>query len=220
MAHRDPETGKFVAEEHSKYDDIEVVTTARYFTVAAADLDGLTGEGFGEDQTFEGVGLIDYDEVVDRNESLHLLNADHRLVVASPSTQTADGTVRCSVEISSSPARQASFPVEPFDALDDQGGDFPISAASGITAEDTIDLIGRPLEAVAHSPFSDGATGVGGSGSSTDDNVTLDALPDPVAEFHPRDELFLNGSLDVSNISDGSIYFAVILQHTYGVKSD
>lgn len=214
MAARDPQTGQFVSSSES-YDDIEVATFEADIGAAAADLDGLT-DFDGEFADFEGHLVIDYDDLVDRNEELHLLSAQHGLNVYQNSTATADGTVRAYAEVSSSPSRSilpgittASLQGDTTDGAGVVGGQASFS--------DTIDVIGRPMEATAHGPFSDGATGVGGGGSAGSDSVEVHNPPTEMARFHPRDELFVNGRFNVWNISDAGIHITVVGQHVYGV---
>lgn len=213
---RDPQTGQFVSGDN--YDDVEVVSFTAGFGVEAANLEGSTSfSGSGDTFEFSGVELVDYDDVVDRNETLHLLNAQHRLVVFSNSTQTEDGTVLAGVEVSASPS--VSLPGKPITGpINDFGADNLVTG--GAATDDSIDLVGRPLMAMAGSPFSDTATGIGGGGSQGDDEVEVGNVPAPIAEFHPRDELFGNGELTAWNIDDSGIHAQLMGQHIYGVVSE
>lgn len=215
MPGRDPETGQFVS-GGGQFQDYEVATTQVVITIPAEDLDGTTGSGFPDGDVFEGIEVFDYDELVDRNEELHLLRAAHGLTVYSNSTSTEDGSIRGSVEVSSSPARQGSR------GAPGQGGS--TAGADGIVNFDTqktdsIDLIGRVLTGFAGAPFSDTTTGVGGAGSAGEDREVLaGGMPGSLGRFHPRDELFLNGVLECSNIADAGIGLTVDIQHVYGVS--
>lgn len=183
----------------------------------AGDLTGGTGFDGGQVGRFEGVEAIDYDDLVDRNEQLVLLSAVHRLTAYANSTETADGNVRAAVEVSSSPSRDvADSLVGPDDVADSSTGNVEVFDFS---LSDSIDLLGRPLLAVGHAPFSDGASGVGGGGSVGTDEVKLSGLPPSLGRFHPRDELFVNGTFEVWNIDDAGIHFEVTLQHVYGVET-
>lgn len=210
VAARDPETGQFVSTPD--FDDIEQITFDVGVGIQAADLAGGTGFG-GSEQTFEGVQLLDYDEVVDRNESLHLLEARHELDVWANSTETADGTVGASVEVSASPARAVADMSLSTNTLIG-----PVVGQSDF--DDTIDLIGNPLRAVGHAPFSDSASGVGGAGTAGADSLSIEGLPEQIARFHPRDELFLNGSIATWNIDDAGVHLNLTGQHIYGVVTD
>jgi hypothetical protein len=215
MPHRDPETGQFVAHSGS-YTDYEVVTFTAEAGTPASDLDGETDFN-GEIIEFEGLQVIDYDDVVDRNETLQLLSAHHVLEVYGNSTSTADGYITASLEVSSSPSKQAAeaspAQSEPYDT---SGG----VVRGGAETTDTIDLVGRPLIASTTTPFSDGASGVGGGGAGGHDAVDMDGPPGQVGMFHPRDELFVNGEYSVWNVSDSAIHAALLGQHIYGVVED
>ena len=215
MPHRDPETGQFVAGQHS-YKDIEVASFGATVGIPAADLGGGAAFTGGEVDTFEGLQLLDYDEVVDRNEELVLLAAYHRLSPEINSTETADGSMRCAVEISASPALS-----EPTGQAASQA-DTDISGGTGdfdgvANFDDTIDIVGRPLSGTAYAPFSDGS-GVGGGGSADGDQYRLDMAPAEFGRFHPRDELFLNGRTEVDNVDDSGVHLMVAGQHVYGVR--
>lgn len=199
-----------------EFDDVEVATISTGVGVQAADLAGGTGFS-GEQHTFEAVPLIDYDEFVDRNESLTLLRASAVLFVYANSTETADGTVACAVEVSSSPAIQGSGLVT--STTTEFSQDPATDDVVGATAvDDTIDIIHREMVGVGHGPFSDGASGVGGGGSAGRDEVAVGRPPDPIADFHPRDELFLNGQFAAWNIDDAGIHAQFNAQHVYGVS--
>lgn len=213
---RDPETGQFQSMDEAAFDDVEVATFEAYVGVQASDLTGGTGFNGGDDAVFEGVELIDYDDLVDRNEELHLLEAQHAINVYANSTETADGTVRAAVEISASPSRTVAA-LGPSSAIADSTGG---ARSASVGTDDSIDLIGRYLQAIGQAPFSDSTTGVGGGGSAGEDRVTVEAPPGPVARFHPRDELFLNGAFDAWNIDDAGIHVDVYGQHVYGVVED
>ena len=216
MAARDPETGQFVSGGTAQYNDIEVVTFGAETGVKAADLDGTSTYG-GEANTFEGLEIVDYDDIVDRNEELVLLGAHHRLSVFANSTATADGTVSASVEVSASPsitdptATVVNAESESFDDSDVVGQG---------QSDDTIDVLGRPLVATAGAPFTDGANGASGSGSSGEDAVHVSMAPMEFGRFHPRDELFINGKFRSWNIDDQGIHLNVTGQHVYGVLPD
>lgn len=212
--HRDPETGKFVAGE--AFDDIEVATFQADIGVAAADLTGGTGFAGGQVLQFESVDVVDYDDLVDRNESLRLLSASHALTVSVNSTETADGTVRGYVEVSTSPSEQVSEAIVN-SALD---GDVSAGLVGSPDSDDSIDVIGRPLLAVGHAPFSDSATGVGGAGSAGHDQVDVENVPEEIGRLHPRDDLFVNGAIRPWNIDDAGVHIDVTGQHVYGVLDD
>ena len=219
MPARDPETGQYVAGGTlADYTDFEVHTSTSHMDIDAADVDGTTSAEYPDGQDFEGFQIIDFDELVDRNEVLDLLRAQHALTVYGNSTGTEDGSIRGAVEVSSSPTLQAVDDLAPTaqKAIDDS--DFNVNFR--LYSTDSIDIVGRPLIGHAGQPFSDTATGVGGSGSTGEDSYTLSGFPEVIARFHPRDELFLNGVLEASNVADAGIHLDVSIQHLYGVRSD
>jgi len=216
MPHRDPTTGKFVSDDSHGFDDIEVATFGVATGVQAADLNGATGFQ-GQGDVFEGLAVLDYDEFVDRNESLVLLRATHRMVVFANSTETADGTVLAAAEISADPALSSTT----LEAQSQSTASFDDDDVVGdAEQDDSIDLIGRPLLATGHAPFSDGPTGVGGAGTAGVDVVEVTVAPSEFGRFHPRDELFVNGGFRVWNIDDAAVHAQFTGQHVYGVVAD
>lgn len=208
---RDPETGQFVAADGQAFDDVEVHNFNVGVGIPAADLAGNTTFS-GESVGYEGVEVIDYDDIVDRNEMLRLLWAQHVLTVFANSTETADGTVVASVELSSSPSRSVAANVIT-DTDDIDGG--PVQGRAD--SDDTLDVVGRALLGMAGAPFSDSATGVGGAGTEGKDSVVVTDIPERIALFHPRDELFMNGTFRTWNIDDAGVHASVHGQHVYGV---
>lgn len=215
MVHRDPKTGQFVADGQS-FDDIETMTFSHHFRMEAADLDGTAGGTMPQGEAFQGYQIIDLDELLDRHERAELISADHHMALMAPSTRTADGTVAASIEVSASPTQQIAGNMGP--TGDNIGGDdYPLYGDGGTV--DTMDLVGRPLHAITGGPFSDGASGVGGSNTGATDEVKVDDLPGGY-EVDGRDELYLNGGMEVSNIADGAVVCKVTGQHHYGVLHD
>lgn len=213
MPHRDPETGRFISTDGDEFNDIEQVTFTAGVGIGAGSLAGGTGFVGGTQEQFDGLELIDYDEIVDRNEELHLLRASHSLVAYVNSTETADGTIGVAAEVSAAPSLSAAANIVTATNVVDS----PVTGAA--FEDDTIDVIGRVLQAVGHAPFSDGTTGVGGAGSAGEDREVVEGIPDPIARFHPRDELFLNGEFVAWNIDDAGIHLSFQGQHVYGVAT-
>lgn len=215
MPHRDPETGQFLSHDES-FDDIEVATFGTTTGTPAQGLGGATAYTGGETNVFEGTKILDFDQLVDRNEELVLLSAHHALVAQINSTETADGSVRAAIEISSDPALTDATRFSGKQTNSDQDGAF--SGDEGF--DDSIDIIGRPLIAQGTGPFSDGSTGVGGGGSAGEDSVEIRAAPAEFGRFHPRDELFVNGVTEVDNVDDAGIHLQITGQHVYGVRDE
>jgi hypothetical protein len=198
-------------------DDIEVVTFSATVGVPAAQLDGSTAFGGGDNHKFNGLQLVDYDSVVDRNEELRLVDGYHRMVPSINSTETADGSLRAAVAVLAEP----SLPGVVDQAANQKGTDIGDSEVDGeATTSDSIDLIGRPLSGIATGPFSDSGTGVGGGGSSAGDEYRLASAPAEFGQFHPRDELFLAGRLEVDNVDDAGVHIQMTGQHMYEVVHD
>lgn len=213
MAVRDPVTGQFRSAVQENYDDIEVASWLTHLGVQAADLTGTTGFG-GQTDEWENHQVVDLDDILDRDEAADLIAAYHRVVVFQNSTATADGTVQAHVEVATSGNRLLGPAMGNTDAVGGAG-----DVVGTTTSQDTIDLIGRALTATGHAPFSDGATGVGGGGSAGEDQVALSFPPGRLGQFHPRDEVVLNGRFAAWNIDDAAIHVMVSGQHWYGVKA-
>lgn len=201
------------------FDRFEETTGVPQISVAAADLTGATGQYFGEQTLFEGVTLYDVDALLDRDELAVMMWAEHHLEVYATSTETADGTVRGVIEISASPDRitnatLAAGSSEDIADLEQSAFQPEVDHFNAPSA----DLIGRPLNATGFAPFSDGATGVGGAGTSGND--WWEGSPTAEPDFDARDELYLNGGIEVSNIDDSAIHVDVSYRHVYGVMED
>lgn len=217
MPHRDPETGQFVSGDRGhRYEGIEVATFHADFGIQAADVGGGTGYAGGDGDQFEGIEILDFGDFCSRNERLELLHAEHLLVAYTNSTQTADGTVRVAAEVSASPGRSpAIHTIGTGDVESEQG-----TVVGGATTDDSIDVLGAPLIATGHSPFSDGASGVGGGGSAGEARTHLHYPESPICDFFPRDELFVNGNIEVWNVADAGVHGEITGQHVYGVLED
>jgi hypothetical protein len=212
LMHRDPETGQFLSHDETSFDDIEVATFRAQQGVEASNLSGATGFSGGDSFGFSGQEIIDYDDIVDRNEELRLLSAYHALDVWVNSTETADGTVRAQLTVSASPSRTLASTV----GTNTVDGD----VVGAEEMDDSIDFIGPIMTAVGTGPFSDGGSGVGGGGSAGEDRWQGHRFPVELGRFHPRDELFCNGYIDVWNIDDAGVHVDITGQHVYGVLDD
>lgn len=180
--------------------------------VQAADLAGGVGFGGGDVNAFEGLQVIDYDDIVDRNEELRLLSVFHEITVWQNATASADGNVAFAVEVSSAPTRNIAGSAPGTGPVDG-------NVVGGSSSDDTIDIIGRNLFAVAHGPYSDTVNGLGGGGAEGHDQYEATLFPLEFGRFHPRDELFLNGQLTAWNIDDAGVHAKFEGQHVYGVTT-
>lgn len=219
---RDPDTGQFVSVSDLDTGDVDVesVSFAAVFDLDAADLTGSAGSDLPDQGNFDGELLLDYDDIVDRHEVAVLLGGEHHLTVMTPSTQTADGTARAVIEVSTSPTSSAvAVGSTAATAVTNPSGSLTVEAA--IQTDDSVDVIGRVLNANTYSPFSDGATGVGGAGGVGVDTVQLAEYARHVGLVGDRrDELFLHGTLEASNIDDGGLVAHLQGQHYYAVGED
>lgn len=221
MSVRDPQTGKFVSPEDAGYDDWEFATNYLSHNVPASQLGGATDGTIGEAYNFEGLPLYEMDELLDRDEAADLVRAIHVLEAGITSTETADGTLRATMEISTSPDRKVANEVAGqgtgISGEFNGGGSITDASALGerLVFEDSRDLLGRPLTALAYGPITDGTNGVGGAGTAGTDRVDIE---DPIGfDLHPRDEMFVNGAVEVANVDDTSVVFSLYTQHVYGV---
>lgn len=220
MPHRDPETGKFVGgESHDDFDEIEQIHADQTFTIPAADLSGATGQGLGASVSFDGVELYDVDEILDRRDIGVLVWAHHQINVYIPSTETADGFVRGSMEVSTSPERQVAGGI----GTDNEPADQTGTLASGVDMasqdfSDTIDVLGPQLVATGGGQFSDGASGVGGASDGNQDEWEGPVIADPTLDA--RDSIFASGNFAVANVDDASVSMDVQVWHVFGLLAD
>ena len=206
--------GEFVSVDEMQIDDIEVVSFSTTVGIPASALSGSAAFIGGDSESFTGVLLIDYDDVVDRNEELVMLSAQHRAVASINSTETADGSLRGAVEIAAQPVRsQVAFRSAAQSDADIDGSTFDGESAT----DDSIDIIGRPLSVAATAPFSDSSSGVGGGGAVNGDSVEISMAPAEFGRWHPRDELYANGYVEVDNVDDSGVHMQVSGQHVYAV---
>jgi hypothetical protein len=161
--------------------------------------------------------LVDYDEVVNRNEELHLLEAQHRLSVWQNSTATEDGSCRVYAEISTAGTFQMPALRDVDTQTLDAGTQGEDNVIGQLAQDDGIDMVGRPLVATAIGQFYNAGTGAGGGSSAGEDSYVSTYFPGEMGRFHPRDSLQLNLGFDASNIDDAGVHFDVTGQHVYGV---
>lgn len=186
------------------FDRFESVYFEGQFSAPAADLGGQTGQGLGQDATFEGFDVFDVGEVLDRRDIGIPVWCRHQLWAYIGSTQTADGTVRADLEISLSATRKVAQPVgDNITDVADTSGDFGVD----VNSEDflaTDDLVGPSLEAVGHGPITDGTNGVGGGGTPGKSEWEGNPMLPPILDA--GDDVFFNGALEHSNVSDAAIH--------------
>lgn len=217
MVHRDPETGQFLeGPDVGDFDFITQINGYTPFVVPASDVSGGTGVTFGSEGSFEGHQLYDLDDELNLSidEVAVLLWAEHRVTAYIKSTQTADGTVRMNLEVSTSPERQVAEDVAGNEDIDDTTGGYAVETGNQFYTDDH-DILGRVLTAVGFGPITDGTNGVGGAGTAGWDN--WEGAPMVSTVYDARDEWFVNGVLSHSNVSDASLGADLMVRHVYGV---
>lgn len=220
IPHRDPDTGRFVPDDaREQFDEIIQLHGRGMYSVPAADIDGSTGQNLGQSGTMEGDSLIDYQEHLDRTEFGVVLWQHQRLIVYIGSTQTADGTVFGSFELSLDPDRQVAGGYATFSDLADAetSGDYTIEtvATNVDNGDDTPDVLGPEMAAVGFGPFSDGATGVGGAGTPGWFDWEGPIVHEPSVD--DRDEIFVSGVLAHANVSDAALHADVRVYQLVGI---
>lgn len=209
---RDPETGQFTTGRRG-FDSIETLHSSVELSSDPVEYSANTDESFSNGQVFEGLELVDWGEILDRNEVGEVIHAHHRVVpyVQAPSNDlVGQATLRAAIQLSASPARQAitATPnIVDMTLIDDQGQapgsafDLPlVFEPSG--QNDTRDIIGPNLLAVYHHGFEDRdlTNGVGiGGGPQTLPAEWEGTPPDFVVD--DRDEVYVNGAVEAQFLS-------------------
>lgn len=208
--------GKFQSVDSAvnQFDELEYIRYSAVVTVEASESTGSTDGFYPEGGFFEGLQLVDFDEVLDRAQVGHVIRHMAQLDCMPTPTQTADGAARAMVQHSFSPANQGTINFSSGAQTDDIGTGAVAIVANAVD-NDTADVLGRNLVSIGTGPFSDSATGVGGGGGSDMDSV--DYVPMDVT-VDARDELFLNGVVEISNISDTSVGVATTGYIVLGVR--
>lgn len=155
--------------------------------------------------------MFDVDRFVDRDEVAHLMMIDATLTAGILSTQTADGTLRAEVEISTSGSKQLHQSSGGYQDVEESADGTltpEVDTNSDDTANETIDILGRKLVALAYGPITDGTNGVGGAGTAGRDWIKTDYGPRG-PELDGRDEVALNGFVEHSNVSDATLFWEV-----------
>jgi len=226
MGARDPETGRFVSNggelmplERREFGFTDIVMQQWYLhlSVAAGSLGGGTGELGGQNDVWEAPlgGREPLRGNVNRGEVAELLGIELRLAVFPSSTETADGTLEGAWSIS----REPTFQLHDGDQIStDEGSLNAINAqviGSGGNPEN--DVLAH-AHSIGFAPFSDGATGVGGSGSTQLGHFEIDYLDKygsgPL--FDREDEFYNHVSLRQWNIDDSAAH-AIAYQRFYWV---
>lgn len=229
MPHRDPETGQFVTSiDRRGFDQIETLRGYVAGNIEDGAFSDSSDGDFGEGAVVEGQTMVDFGEILDRNEVGHILEAHHWMTayIKNPSEQTDLGVLRAVAEFSASPALQVGFALDEANLTEGEPETPPGSADTVLdvdwllnTTEDTQDVIGRPLMVVNQSAvrFVDLTNGVGvGQSASFNSDSWSGTVPD--FEVDDRDEVYLNAVLegdgielvpDKSNWLEAQVYYVV-----------
>lgn len=214
MPARDPQTGKYVAESDlDRYDDVEV---ASFHTGVAVP---STETGTTDESIFQGIGIYELDDLIDRGEEGVLLYAYHRItpnfIDLDDTAPTEVGRYAWWTEISTAETIQ----VEIGQTIGGQAGtnttgtNFDTFARTDM--DDSVDLIGPPLHGEANQGFRDAVESAGGGAAIPP--VQWEGQPaDP--RFHPRDSIHLSAHLGLDNVHDPGVTLQVAGQHIYGIR--
>lgn len=219
MPHRDPSTGKFVSTP--AFEDTETVP----FEVSLMFRGNTSGGSITDwkDITeFEGVEIVDLDQLLDRHRIATLVHIDAALHVNAFHFATAINEAAVSVEISASPSRQAAYfadtadyeDIADFNVIDGDMDELEVY----VEQNDTVDLPMRPLTAGTSAPFADDTDQHGGGGQ---DGIDRAQGPTPGDwDFDRRDELYVNGVVGSSSGFAGSIQAFLSGIMTFSVVED
>lgn len=204
--------GKFVsADDIEQYDDVEVQSVGGG---VITDFDGSTPSTNSEE--YEGIQVLDMDDLLDRNEQASLLLAD---MYAVPSADWGGDNPdpdfwRHYIEVGTASVLQKTA------AFGDSGDNATISADPDVavitTEDDSLDLLGRPLRIRGQLHAKDTTNTLGAGGDFVADRV-VSSPADP--RFHPRDEIFMNVSSRYDNVSGANeVGFNYEFQFVFGVE--
>lgn len=140
-----------------------------------------------------------------------LLAAYHRMTVnftdLDATAPTEVGNVQAYAEISTSGSLQVDSNLA-------DGGDGSVTFQDA-SFDDSLDVIGRPLQLQANQVFRDTVDAVGGGAVLGSD--TWGGMPaDP--EFFARNEVQSNVSVELDNVNDPGVVVQIVGQHIYGVQ--
>lgn len=194
------------------YDDFERAYSWHSFSVPASAVDGTTGQDGG--QSFDAEGNADIIQLdVDRGEVAELVSLLVYLQVYSNSTTTADGTVLGGLEVSTFEDARV---VQNFgNASSSLGGSIDSRKSNVIKRPGIVEVV----TAVGHSPFSDGATGVGGAGSTGEATVRKQFrdMYGSGPTFDAGSELNLHPGFIQWNIADAAIHMDATIEVVYDI---
>lgn len=183
-----------------------------HYSIAAADLDGETGQGGGQ-YDFQA-DLVSWGLAGGMRagvEVAEILLVESRLDAWINSTETEDGTLQVVAEVGTD---GDSRMVERGDT-NIQTTDILASNIDRVDGTGTFDAdLWSVLSAVAHAPFSDSATGVGGAGTAGHDEHVVDYRGwggGPIVDGDD-DDVFNHVGFRTWNVDDSAVH-AQVLTH-------
>lgn len=201
--------GTFVSTDDVSTDDFEYVHATARVTPDPADYTGsILDINYADQAEWEGLEVIDMEELVDRHEVARLVAVDGMASLGIPAGNTADnpGAFRAWAELSASP----DIKTPTIEALASPGGDLDLEDSDSIgtvigdvESDDTADIIASPIVLQGSTAESDETNGVG-TATTNDSTEIAGPLPGEWV-FDRRDELFLNGMHEVSGLVANSI---------------
>lgn len=188
------------------YESVDVQSFYDEFSVAAADLDGTTGQGGGQAFHDDDRILREPAEGIPRGATAELVAVLMHMDVFQNSTTTADGTVLAALEWSSSGTPEIA---------DADGISTAIGNAGTVDLVDLVHTADSDVlfiqAAVGHAPFFDSTNGVGGAGhvgtSVWEVNYRNEFGSGPV--FERDDEVHGHIAFKQWNIADAAIHALV-----------
>lgn len=220
MVHRDPESGKFVAgsDNQYQYGDLDIQHIFHSFSVAAAEVDGTTGQGGG--QTFVGEQALVAEPAggLPRNAVAELVSMDVSVVAYINSSQTEDGTVQGLLELSTEGNSQVVESLNSNVDVNNTAGAVDIIDVSSTTDSDVIGM----LQAVGHGPITDTVNGLAGAGSAGEAELSIDFRnkfgTGPL--FERDDEVTGHLGLKQWNVADSALHLDMAAQLLWDVHVD
>lgn len=211
--------GKFQSVDDGKlahYDDFEQYTFSA--TLRAQSTDFTSGDNRAQ---FEGIELLDFDELVGRRDEADLIQLDaaHAVHVHTDGSEANMQTATGVAEISSSPSLQAAEEADDYNPIDITGESGDMSDLDvGIVASDSVDLVTRPLWASGSRAVNDATSGVSNGAHQQVDRTR----GPPIGEwiFDRRDELYWNGELHSGGQSANTVHTYLMGQLVFGIRED
>lgn len=196
-------------------DDLEYINFNVDLKADPADSDGTQDQTYGQTGDYEGLELLDFDDLLDRHEVAHLVYMDAHLAVhILQQAQTGNTMARGIHEFNARPSITAAHEAESYSNVATSSGD--LTPESSTLTDDSADLPVRPLEAVATQAYRDDGNNQVATGAQG-----WDAVRGPIPgtwDFDRRDELYLNGVLEMDNWQAGSFHNSIAGQLVFAIS--